>query len=73
MLVVANRAPALAVSETGGFRAQVSTGPSPPDFDRAIYDELAYSGLGVFDLDAARVQAARDDWVPLISAIEEDA
>ena len=39
--------------------------------DRAIYGELAVQGLSVFDVDGHLVRPVRDEWRPLLQAIEE--
>lgn len=41
--------------------------------DRALYGELAASGLGLFDIAQRRAAAAREDWRPLLAAIEQTA
>lgn len=38
--------------------------------DRALYTELAETGLGLFDVAPSRAAAGRDDWLPLLRAIE---
>jgi chromosome partitioning protein len=40
--------------------------------DRAIYDELIGSGLGVFDHQQKRMQDLIQQWQPLLSALERD-
>jgi chromosome partitioning protein len=39
--------------------------------DRAIYGELAVQGLSVFDVEGHLVRPVREEWRPLLSAIEE--
>jgi chromosome partitioning protein len=39
--------------------------------DRAIYGELAVQGLSVFDIDGHLARPVRDEWRPLLNAIEE--
>lgn len=39
--------------------------------DRAVYGELATQGLSVFDVDGHLVRPVRDEWRPLLQAIEE--
>lgn len=39
--------------------------------DRAVYGELAVQGLSVFDVDGHLVRPVRDEWRPLLQAIEE--
>ncbi len=39
--------------------------------DRAVYGELAVQGLSVFDVDGHLVRPVRDEWRPLLHAIEE--
>ncbi|MEQ8965527.1 MAG: ParA family protein [Azospirillaceae bacterium] len=38
--------------------------------DSALYADAAEDGLGVFDLPARRATALREDWTPLVTAIE---
>lgn len=38
--------------------------------DRAIYGELAVSGLGIFDVDGQAVRAVREEWRPLLGIID---
>jgi chromosome partitioning protein len=38
--------------------------------DRAIYGELAVHGLGVFDVEGHLVRPAREEWRPLLAAID---
>ncbi|MCB2010303.1 MAG: ParA family protein [Geminicoccaceae bacterium] len=75
VLVVANRVRQRSRSAQRqlAFLADVGHAPVATIHDRAIYDELAWSGLGVFDLDAARARPVRADWLPLLTAIEDDA
>ena len=39
--------------------------------DRAIYGELAVQGLSIFDIDGHLVRPVREEWRPLLNAIEE--
>ena len=39
--------------------------------DRAIYGELAVQGLSIFDIDGHLARPVRDEWRPLLNAIEE--
>lgn len=39
--------------------------------DRAIYQEVAREGLGIFDLPPGRRTAVVEDWLPLIRLVEE--
>ena len=39
--------------------------------DRAIYGELAVQGLSIFDVEGHLVRPVRDEWRPLLHAIEE--
>ena len=39
--------------------------------DRAIYQDVARQGLGIFDLSPARRKGIAEDWLPLIRLIEE--
>jgi chromosome partitioning protein len=39
--------------------------------DRAIYQDVARRGLGIFDLTPSRRAGAVEDWLPLIRLIEE--
>lgn len=39
--------------------------------DRAIYQEVARRGLGIFDLSPSRRAGAVEDWLPLIRMVEE--
>lgn len=41
--------------------------------DRAIYGELAVQGLSIFDVDGHLVRPVRDEWRPLLLAIEDAA
>ena len=41
--------------------------------DRAIYGELAVQGLSIFDVEGQLVRPVRDEWRPLLHAIEEAA
>jgi chromosome partitioning protein len=41
--------------------------------DRAIYGELAVQGLSVFDIEGHLVRPVREEWKPLLTAIEEIA
>ncbi|WGF86767.1 nucleotide-binding protein [Marinivivus vitaminiproducens] len=41
--------------------------------ERAAYSELAVQGLSIFDVDGRTVQPLREEWRPLLSAIEEMA
>lgn len=38
--------------------------------DRAVYGELAVSGLGIFDVDGQAVRAVREEWRPLLGIID---
>jgi chromosome partitioning protein len=38
--------------------------------DRAIYGELAVQGLGIFDVEGHLARPVRDEWRPLLGAIE---
>jgi chromosome partitioning protein len=38
--------------------------------DRALYGELATLGLGIFDASGATARAAREEWLPLLRAVE---
>jgi chromosome partitioning protein len=52
---------------TAGFE------PTAQVADRTLYGELAVSGLGLFDLDQRRAAAGREEWLPLLVAIERAA
>lgn len=39
--------------------------------DRAIYGELAVQGLSIFDVEGAPSRAVRDEWRPLLRAIDD--
>ena len=39
--------------------------------DRALYQDVARQGLGIFDLTPSRRAGAVDDWLPLVRLIEE--
>lgn len=39
--------------------------------DRAVYGELAVQGLGVFDVDGHLIRPVRDEWRPLLQAVED--
>jgi chromosome partitioning protein len=39
--------------------------------DRAVYGELALHGLSIFDVDGHLVRPVRDEWRPLLQAIDE--
>lgn len=41
--------------------------------DRAIYGELAVQGLSIFDIDGQQARPVREEWRPLLNAIEEIA
>ena len=41
--------------------------------DRAIYGELAAQGLSIFDIDGQQARPVREEWRPLLNAIEEIA
>lgn len=41
--------------------------------DRALYGELATQGLGIFDSGGAQARAAREEWLPLLRAVEDGA
>ncbi|WP_035485136.1 ParA family protein [Geminicoccus roseus] len=41
--------------------------------DRSIYEELATTGLSVFDLAGARTAAARAEWAELVELLDQDA
>ena len=38
--------------------------------DRALYTEVASTGLGIFDLPTPRIEAIQSDWYPLIRYVE---
>ena len=38
--------------------------------DRAIYNEMAWQGLSIFDLDGKQAASLQEDWIPLIRHIE---
>ncbi|MCB1971776.1 MAG: ParA family protein [Geminicoccaceae bacterium] len=75
VLVVANRVRQRSRSAQRqlAFLADVGHGPVATIHDRAIYDETACSGLGIFDLDARKAEEFRRDWLPLISIVEDAA
>ncbi len=52
---------------TAGFE------PTAQVADRALYGELAMSGLGLFDIEQRRAAAGREEWLPLLAAIERAA
>jgi chromosome partitioning protein len=39
--------------------------------DRAIYGELAVQGLSIFDVEGHQVQPVREEWRPLLQAVDE--
>lgn len=39
--------------------------------DRAVYGELAVQGLSIFDVEGQPVRPVRDEWRPLLQAVEE--
>ena len=39
--------------------------------DRAVYGELAVQGLSIFDVDGHAVRPVREEWRPLLQAIED--
>ncbi|WP_416899899.1 MAG: division plane positioning ATPase MipZ [Minwuia sp.] len=41
--------------------------------DRALYQDVARQGLGIFDLTPSRRAGAIDDWLPLVRLIEDQA
>lgn len=57
--------------------ARAGAEPTAQLAERALYGELATAGLGLFDLDRrrgwGRTAAAREDWLPLLAAIERAA
>ncbi len=40
--------------------------------DRAIYNEMAWRGMSIFDLDSLQAETLQRDWVPLIRYIENE-
>lgn len=57
--------------------AEAGLEPTARLAERTLYGELAMGGLGLFDLDQRRDQrraaAGREDWLPLLAAIERAA
>lgn len=51
--------------------AEMGLTPTASLADRALYGELAVSGLGLFDIAPSRAAAGRADWLPLLRAIEQ--
>lgn len=51
--------------------AEMGLAPIASLADRALYAELAASGLGLFDIAPSRAAAGRTDWLPLLRAIEQ--
>ncbi len=40
--------------------------------DRSLYNDMAWRGLSIFDLDSQQAQALQRDWIPLIRYIENE-
>lgn len=75
VLVVANRLRSRQKSAQRLLEHLASAGlePTAQLADRALYGELAMSGLGLFDIEQRRAAAGREDWLPLLAAIERAA
>jgi chromosome partitioning protein len=56
-----------------GFLARLGQPIAARLSDRAVYGELAVQGLGVFDVDGHLVRPVRDEWRPLLQAVEDAA
>lgn len=72
VLVVANRVRprARATQRLVECLAQAGHAPTAMVHDRAIFTEAAAQGLGVFDPQLRRTEAAKSDLMPLLNAIE---
>jgi len=59
-----------AAARLDGFLADLGHGVAARLRDSALYADAAEDGLGVFDLGARRTAGLREDWTPLVTAIE---
>lgn len=62
-----------AAKELDAFLAALGHPAAARIHDRALYQEAARMGLGIFDLTPARRAGLVDDWLPLIRLIEDGA
>lgn len=72
VIVVGNRmrARTRAAAELDRFLGDLGHDVAARLHDRAIYQDVARQGLGIFDLSPARRSGVVDDWLPLIRQIE---
>lgn len=75
VLVVANRlrSRSRAGQRLESFLAEADAVPAARLADRALYGEVAISGLSVFDIDGRAAREVHAEWTPLLRAVEDVA
>jgi len=73
IMVIGNRVRAntRAAKELDEFLASLGHDVVTRLSDRALYQEVARQGLGIFDLAPSRRASVIDDWLPMIRRIED--